>query len=117
MLLSRLANRDYTTSQLKNELEYTLIKCPSAPKASIAVSIAMGHFSDPDDCQGLSHLMEHMVFAGSKNYPDGNYLNQLLKGKGKGNSKGKKGKGKKGNSWSTARPGKQGYRPGKGKGY
>ncbi|MFT6701516.1 MAG: insulysin [Pseudomonadales bacterium] len=78
MLLSRLANRDYTTSQLKNELEYTLIKCPSAPKASIAVSIAMGHFSDPDDCQGLSHLMEHMVFAGSKNYPDGNYLNQLL---------------------------------------
>jgi secreted Zn-dependent insulinase-like peptidase len=38
----------------------------------------MGHFSDPDDCQGLSHLMEHMLFAGSQNYPDGNFLNQLL---------------------------------------
>jgi insulysin len=38
----------------------------------------MGHFSDPDECQGLSHLMEHMLFAGSQNYPDGNFLNQLL---------------------------------------
>jgi insulysin len=38
----------------------------------------MGHFSDPEDCQGLSHLMEHMLFAGSQNYPDGNFLNQLL---------------------------------------
>jgi secreted Zn-dependent insulinase-like peptidase len=38
----------------------------------------MGHFSDPDECQGLSHLMEHMLFAGSQNYPDGNFLNQFL---------------------------------------
>mmetsp|Transcript_70458 Transcript_70458/g.223224 ORF Transcript_70458/g.223224 Transcript_70458/m.223224 type:complete len:125 (-) Transcript_70458:5-379(-) len=42
----------------------------------------MGHFSDPEDCQGLSHLMEHMLFAGSKRYPDGNYLNTLLNSHG-----------------------------------
>lgn len=78
MLLSRQANRKYSTSQLKNGLEYALITCPDAQKASVSISIAMGHFSDPDDCQGLSHLMEHMFFAGSENFPDGNHLNQLL---------------------------------------
>jgi secreted Zn-dependent insulinase-like peptidase len=46
------------------------------------MSIEMGHFSDPDDCQGLSHLMEHMLFAGSQHYPDGNFLNTLLNSHG-----------------------------------
>lgn len=78
MLLSRLADREYVTRSLKNGLEYVLIKCPSAQKASISISIEMGSFSDPADCHGLSHLMEHMLFAGSKHYPDGNHLNQRL---------------------------------------
>lgn len=78
MLLSRLANRNYITSELENGFEYALITCPDVNKASVSISVAMGHYSDPDDCQGLSHLMEHMLFAGSQNYPDGNFLNQLL---------------------------------------
>jgi len=76
--LSRLKNREYSSSELENGLEYALIVCPEAQKASVSISIEMGHFSDPDDCQGLSHLMEHMLFAGSEHYPDGNFLNQLL---------------------------------------
>lgn len=75
---SRLTNREHSSRELANGLEYALIACPEAQKASVSISIAMGHFSDPDDCQGLSHLMEHMLFAGSEHYPDGNFLNQLL---------------------------------------
>jgi insulysin len=82
LLLSRLTNREYSVSLLENGLEYASIKCPEAQKASVSVSIEMGHFSDPEDCQGLSHLMEHMLFAGSKRYPDGNYLNTLLNSHG-----------------------------------
>lgn len=78
MLLSRIENRDYSTRKLENGLEYALITCPEAQKASVSISVEMGHFSDPDECQGLSHLMEHMLFAGSQNYPDGNFLNQFL---------------------------------------
>jgi len=78
LLLSRIENRDYSTSKLQNGLEYALIKCPEAQKTSVSISVEMGHFSDPDECQGLSHLMEHMLFAGSQNYPNGNFLNQLL---------------------------------------
>jgi len=78
LLLSRLANRAYSTNELENGFEYALIACPDVKKASVSISVDMGHFSDPDDCQGLSHLMEHMLFAGSQNYPDGNFLNKLL---------------------------------------
>ena len=78
MLLSRLANRDYLTNELENGFEYVLIACPDIKKASVSISVEMGHFSDPEECQGLSHLMEHMLFAGSQNYRDGNFLNQLL---------------------------------------
>lgn len=78
MSQSRLLNRDYSSRELENGLEYALIACPETQKASVSISIGMGHFSDPDDCQGLSHLMEHMLFAGSEHYPDGNFLNQLL---------------------------------------
>jgi insulysin len=78
LLLSKLANRDYLTSELENGFQYALITCPDVKKASVSISVEMGHFSDPEDCQGLSHLMEHMLFAGSQSYPDGNFLNQLL---------------------------------------
>jgi insulysin len=78
LLSSKIANRNYLISELENGLEYALITCPDIKKASVSISVEMGHFSDPEDCQGLSHLMEHMLFAGSQSYPDGNFLNQLL---------------------------------------
>lgn len=78
MLLSKTVNRHYLASELENGFEYALITCSEVKKASVSISVEMGHFSDPEDCQGLSHLMEHMLFAGSQNYPDGNFLNQLL---------------------------------------
>lgn len=82
MLLSRLATREYLSTKLDNGLQYALIICPEAQKTSVSISIEMGHFSDPQNCQGLSHLMEHMLFAGSQKYPDGNYLNQMLNSHG-----------------------------------
>ena len=30
----------------------------------------MGSFSDPPDCQGMAHFLEHMIFMGSEKYPD-----------------------------------------------
>ena len=78
MLLSRLAEREYVANTLHNKLELALIKCPRAPKASFSISIGIGHFNDPDNCPGLSHLLEHMLFTGSHAYKDGNYLHELL---------------------------------------
>jgi secreted Zn-dependent insulinase-like peptidase len=78
LLLSRLVEREYVANTLQNKLEFALIKCPKAAKASFSISIGMGHFNDPDNCPGLSHLLEHMLFTGSHAYTDGNYLHDLL---------------------------------------
>ena len=40
-------------------------------KAAAALSVGIGHFSDPWELQGLSHYLEHMLFMGSEKFPDG----------------------------------------------
>ena len=37
--------------------------------AYVALSVNAGGFNDPLHRQGLAHLLEHMVFMGSKLYP------------------------------------------------
>lgn len=36
-------------------------------------------FSDPLDIQGLAHFLEHMIFMGSKKYPNENEFDQFIK--------------------------------------
>jgi secreted Zn-dependent insulinase-like peptidase len=78
LLLSKLANRDYHNEVLDNGLELAFITCPEATKSAISISIGIGHFNDPEECPGLSHLLEHMLFTGSQRFEDGNYLHDLL---------------------------------------
>lgn len=37
-----------------------------------------GYFSDPDDIPGLAHFCEHMLFLGTKEYPEINDYNSFL---------------------------------------
>ncbi|BDX06218.1 insulinase family protein [Planctobacterium marinum] len=48
------------------------------PWCALAFSVASGSFCDPDDCPGLAHLLEHVLFTGSENYPKDNYLLHFL---------------------------------------
>ena len=47
-------------------------------KSAAALSVGIGHFSDPDHLQGLSHYLEHMLFMGSEKYPDENDYDSFL---------------------------------------
>lgn len=47
-------------------------------KAAAALSVGVGHFSDPQSLQGLSHYLEHMLFMGSEKYPDENEYDAFL---------------------------------------
>ena len=42
----------------------------------------MGSFSDPDDLPGLAHFLEHMVFMGSRKYPDENSFDNFIQKNG-----------------------------------
>jgi insulysin len=59
-------NRTYRVIQLENKLEALLICDPETDKASAALDVNVGSFSDPKDMPGLAHAVEHMLFMGTK---------------------------------------------------
>lgn len=38
----------------------------------------VGSFNDPRHRQGMAHFLEHMIFMGSRKYPNENEFNQLI---------------------------------------
>jgi Insulinase (Peptidase family M16) len=61
-----LDNRSYRVVKLQNELEALLIHDPETDKASGALDVNVGSFSDKDDMPGLAHAVEHMLFMGTE---------------------------------------------------
>ncbi len=47
-------------------------------RAAAALSVGVGHFSDPEELPGLSHYLEHMLFMGSEKFPDENDYDSFL---------------------------------------
>ena len=39
--------------------------------AYVALSVNVGSMNDPQEYQGMAHLLEHMIFRGSRDYPNG----------------------------------------------
>lgn len=66
------ADPAWVTGTLANGLNYAVRK-NAVPAGTIAirVRIAVGALMEQPDQQGWSHLIEHMVFRGTRNYPDG----------------------------------------------
>jgi len=64
--------------ELSNGIKVLLISDTRANKASCAIDIMCGSMRDPIQLQGLSHLLEHMLFKGSAKYSDGNSFSSIL---------------------------------------
>jgi protease-3 len=50
--------------ELENKIKCVLIKDSETQKSSAAVNVGVGSFEDPKSCQGVAHLLEHMLFMG-----------------------------------------------------
>lgn len=59
-----------------------MISDKTTDMAAAAMDVRVGHFSDPDDTPGLAHFLEHMLFLGTKHYPDENQYSQFLSAHG-----------------------------------
>ncbi|TKA83576.1 hypothetical protein B0A55_00413 [Friedmanniomyces simplex] len=73
-----LDNRSYRVVKLSNELEALLIHDPDTDKASAAMDVNVGSFSDAEDLPGMAHAVEHLLFMGTEKYPGENDYNQYL---------------------------------------
>ena len=76
----------YKCGTLENKIKYIVCQDEQFKKSNVCVSVNVGSLSDPIEYQGLAHFLEHMLFLGSKKYPEENYFDKKLKEKGSSNS-------------------------------
>ena len=62
--------REDHSTILSNKLTVLLISDPETDKASAALDVNIGSSDDPVEFQGLAHFLEHMLFLGTKKFPD-----------------------------------------------
>ncbi|WPH03713.1 putative zinc protease [Acrodontium crateriforme] len=73
-----LDNRTYRVIKLSNELEALLIHDDDTDKASAAMDVNIGSFSDDLDMPGMAHAVEHLLFMGTEKYPGENDYSSYL---------------------------------------
>lgn len=56
----------YRLIRLSNELEVLLVHDADTDKASAAMDVNVGSFSDQDDMPGMAHAVEHLLFMGTE---------------------------------------------------
>ena len=79
--------RTYRALELKNGLQVLLVHDPQAKKSAAAMDVRVGSLADPSEHQGLAHFLEHMLFLGTKKYPQvGDYGKYLAEFQGSRNA-------------------------------
>ncbi|HVX87950.1 MAG TPA: pitrilysin family protein, partial [Gemmatimonadales bacterium] len=56
---------DALVERLPNGLTLVAQRDPSAPAAAVITHVRAGFFDEPDEWQGISHVLEHMFFKGT----------------------------------------------------
>nr|VFK79410.1 MAG: Secreted Zn-dependent peptidases, insulinase-like [Candidatus Kentron sp. SD] len=62
--------RQYAVFELPNRLKVLVISDPETDKAACALDVFAGSGADPEDRPGLAHFLEHMLFLGTRKYPE-----------------------------------------------
>ena len=62
--------RNYQLIELDNGLQVLLVSDLNAVHCAASMAINAGHFQDPSEAQGLAHFLEHMLFMGTRTFPD-----------------------------------------------
>ena len=71
-------NRDYKFFTMPSGLQVIVVSDPTADRAAASMDVSVGSFSDPLEFPGLAHFLEHMLFMGSRKYPDENQYSAFL---------------------------------------
>nr|VFJ55820.1 MAG: Secreted Zn-dependent peptidases, insulinase-like [Candidatus Kentron sp. FW] len=62
--------RQYAALELPNRLKVLLISDPKTDKAACGLDVLVGSNVDPEARPGLAHFLEHMLFLGTRKYPE-----------------------------------------------
>lgn len=70
ILTPTLADQKILKLELDNGLQVYLISDPSAHTSGAALAVHVGSWEDPAPFPGMAHFVEHMLFLGTKAFPD-----------------------------------------------
>ncbi|UTC24197.1 insulinase family protein [Candidatus Comchoanobacter bicostacola] len=70
--------RTFDFHQLDNGLKVLFITDPDAEISASSMMVDVGTNSDPKGFEGLAHFLEHMLFIGTKKYPEVDYLQSYV---------------------------------------
>lgn len=70
ILTPALAQRKTAKIILNNGLEAYLISDPQIQQSAAALCVKAGSWDNPKEYPGMAHFLEHMLFMGTKAYPD-----------------------------------------------
>lgn len=63
-------DRQYAAIRLSNNLQVVLVSDPSLENSAASLAVGVGSAQDPIEHQGLAHYLEHMLFLGTKKFPE-----------------------------------------------
>ena len=83
-----LDDRSYRLIKLQNDLHALVIHDPTTDKSAASLDVNVGAFADRKyEVSGLAHFCEHLLFMGTKKYPEENeYSSYLAKHSGHSNA-------------------------------
>ena len=68
--------------RLKNGLEVYIISSPGATQSAAALAVRAGYWQEPKEIPGLAHFLEHMLFLGTKKYPEEGAYSEFIQTNG-----------------------------------
>ncbi len=82
ILSSESDHRTYGALVLGNGLRVVLVSDSTTDKAAASLDLDVGSGSDPNDREGLAHLLEHMLFLGTDRYPTAGEYQEFIRSRG-----------------------------------
>lgn len=73
-----MLNKNTTLHLVKGGGPFVCIEAANTNVVHFSMSVKAGHFFDPEPVQGLAHLLEHMLFLGSKTHPEPNQIVEFI---------------------------------------
>ena len=87
ILTPSLSEQKTLKLQLNNGLKAIIISDPKTDKSGAVLAVNVGSWEDPIEHPGLAHFLEHMLFMGTKKYPEeGEYQRYIQDNSGQTNA-------------------------------
>lgn len=82
ILTPALSDRKTIKIRLDNGLQAMIVSDPKSDKSAASLTVDSGSWQDPEDHPGIAHFLEHMLFMGTKKFPNESEYDEFIHANG-----------------------------------